>query len=579
MRGLISLLRKEWRDIRTMTWMYAALVPLAMLVVRWYLGARYDGFVAESITSLRHMPEVFPVCVLLYAALVASDLIAGDLASRRSEPLALLPVGLVRVWTAKVTVLVGATLCMAAWAFLAQALTLGQIDGWDRVVSFAEWHPPTLADSVWGNIHLALPGAAIVGAVLLVSTLGLRGLAAVLLGAGLAAVLAVAYDFGRGESHLIAGDAMVWCVAAAIAVFAASAMAFVRGQAHTGARLRPALVASATLVGLLGVPAVGFAAAAHHVAPGARFTVVESVSASPRGPYLAVRLLNTLDPSVGGATFIVSLDDGVWRQASGDGAQPGAWTDDGLLPVTDRVVDGVMQGALIDPATGKAARVVPKTREQFNAEVRARMAASEDACYWYVQHAPGASASLWNVNCYGKKRLKTPRAVVSRVMPTVVQGDARARNLFWIVPTVDRLARLDVETGETTAVFEAAGRFDVTAIAWPDDRGVVLRRGTDISWLEFATGVEYACPKGVAPWVAIAPGSALRRCMRDGNVHGVWDPVSGAVVWEERTSESPGGEIVVPVCDGGVAIVHGNGSIRRFDASLRPVVVPAGGVK
>jgi hypothetical protein len=558
-RGLLALLRKEARDVRALTWVYVALVPLAPLAVRWYLEARYDAFALEPETTRRYLEVTFPAIVLLYAAIVASDLVAGDVASRRMHQLALLPVRPLTVWTAKVAVLLGGTALVGAWTFVAQAWTLAAIDGVEHAAPFFR-DMETIAVGV-------VPAAGLIGCVLLVSTMGIRGLGAVMAGAMLAAALGAAYWWGRITPRWIAGDDFLWAAIAAGALFVASAAAFVRGRVHLGLRLRPAVIGGAALAVLLGVPAVGLAAAARHVVPGSSLCMMIDRAASPAGPYVALTYVNRLDERAGCSTFVLSLDDGTLREIEPRG-RLGGWQEDGTLIVQREMDDGTLTGGFVDPATGRPVRLRVLSPDEQREEAFRRNEASRARKWWSLDRT--GEPNLWRLR-RDKDHVRTVRSVVRPAAYGQVTGDL---SLFAIAPDADHLVRLDAETGEETPLFTSEGFFDGASVVWPDEKGIVVAREGRWSWIDLRAKSVHAFPAEVrAVSLSLAPKGPgrLRSCGVADSYWAVVDPVSGRIV---RVDRGPWGG-VCPLHDGGLALIRGDATFLRYDASLQPVPAPS----
>ena len=109
MRIFKTLLRREARDARAITIALALIAPLAIAAVE-ELAAHY---------TYGHLTARYavPCAVALYAAILASDLVSAEVSTRRMNALAALPVGLDRVWKAKVTFLILATVSFAGWMY------------------------------------------------------------------------------------------------------------------------------------------------------------------------------------------------------------------------------------------------------------------------------------------------------------------------------------------------------------------------------------------------------------------------------------------------------------------------------
>ena len=93
MRHLMHLVRAEWRNARALT-IASALVAIGASVAidALFFHGKDGGLLATW---------VVPALLGLFLAATASDLVAGDVASRRIDSLALLPARLRTIWASK----------------------------------------------------------------------------------------------------------------------------------------------------------------------------------------------------------------------------------------------------------------------------------------------------------------------------------------------------------------------------------------------------------------------------------------------------------------------------------------------
>src|SRR6185369_17062851 len=86
-RGLVALLRREFRDARAHLFCSFALAVAAPFLVHvWALQGR-DADVVATVVRV-----VVPTLFAMFVAATASDLVARDVATRRIDALAVLPV-------------------------------------------------------------------------------------------------------------------------------------------------------------------------------------------------------------------------------------------------------------------------------------------------------------------------------------------------------------------------------------------------------------------------------------------------------------------------------------------------------
>lgn len=362
MRGLLTLVGKEWRDVRAVTAASAVLVVVACLGVRWVLEERYGLSMADFPSTPRHLDVFVPACAALHAMLVAADSVGGEVASRRIDLVELMPAGRGRVWMAKALFLLAASGGFTLWCALVQWGVLASIDG----PQFAD---PFVARAL-GSPWVLGVASTFAGATLLVSTIGLRGLAAALVGGAVAAgLLGVMHAFlgflghptllhtpERYEPSYRESIAATWLPSV---LFVASALAYVLGRVHLGRIVRPTAIAVAALVAALGAPGAVSAYDALSVVPGRPGTRFRRPHPSPDGRYVALAFVNESAPSQPSKVFVLDTSREVLIEPevsrgfleSRPGTWDGAWDEDGRL-VVHTPSDGGFERVRIDPATG-----------------------------------------------------------------------------------------------------------------------------------------------------------------------------------------------------------------------------------
>ncbi len=312
----LALLRREAREIRALTIAMALIAPVALVAYEEFLGHYSYG----------HYTARFgvPGLVALFAAIVASDLVAAEVATRRIDALVALPVTLRRIWCTKVALLLTATLSFAGWVWGAAALLYSlRTTGANAHAFFGN-----ATDLVFG-CSAALPLGL---SVLFFSTLLPRGFAAALGGAitmGAATAGPASVDWKAWE--IDAGDAITIAVPVALAALLAvgSFLAFTRGPIHAGGTLRKSLLAFAIPLGLL-VPgtAVAWAAVHAHVAlePGDPDVEIDDLLVSPGGDHVALTVRKAGQKRH--RAWIVSLTSGATRVLADGPAVVTAWSDE-----------------------------------------------------------------------------------------------------------------------------------------------------------------------------------------------------------------------------------------------------------
>jgi hypothetical protein len=108
----LALLHKEWRDVRALTIACALLVPIGLISMEYgYLDWQGD-FTAGTYV---------PACIGLYLAVIAADLIAADIATKRARAYAALPTRWASLWASKLTFLALAGTGFTVWTVMSCA--------------------------------------------------------------------------------------------------------------------------------------------------------------------------------------------------------------------------------------------------------------------------------------------------------------------------------------------------------------------------------------------------------------------------------------------------------------------------
>ncbi len=323
MRTFLPLLRREARDTRALIVVLAVIAPLALIAYEEFFGhytygastARWFGTAAAALCGL----------------LIASDLVASDVSTGRMDALASLPTGLGRIWAAKVTHLVVATL-----AFGVYALTVTTALYALRASGAANTAMQGASGEAIARTPIALVPAF---AALFFSTLLPRGFAATV--AGVATVGAPAFAMWSIDFWALgidAGDTILVAVPATISalLLAGSLVAFTRGPIHSRSLVRK--WALALLIPIcIGVPtgAAAIATVEAHTSfvPGDEDVNIYRIDPSPDGRYLALHVKRF------GArrahVWIVNVESGAVHVVDGTYVIPAepAWTAAGTFRV------------------------------------------------------------------------------------------------------------------------------------------------------------------------------------------------------------------------------------------------------
>ncbi len=329
MRGFVALFRREFRDAR---WHLAASFVVAA-AAPWAVHAWMTAGADDEVVAKIGGRGVVPILFALFVASAASDLVARDVATRRIDALAVLPVPISTVWNAKALFLLASSLAMLVWLVAAEfaALAFG-VSG-----KAAAWLPSMLVaagPSIAGGLALG-------AASLFFSTLVDRGMTAAL--GAVALIVGIAWGVHWAEVPATAG--LVTLVAAyavplglAAAFALASRTSFVRGPIHGPSKPRLALAGLVTLLGIVlpggGVVAFGMERAAH-LDPADGDPSRREAYVSPDGKWLAVED-GVRGPGSRSRTWLFGLGDDSCREiAPGNTwfAGGGAWTPGSMLLV------------------------------------------------------------------------------------------------------------------------------------------------------------------------------------------------------------------------------------------------------
>lgn len=454
MRAFLMLLRREAREMRTVSVVLAVVAPLALLV--------YEELGAHYVYPQQTVQWVIPVIASLVVATLGADVVAADVATRRIDALAALPVRPGTIWRAKLAFIVLAAIATAGM-LAASSLVLYQL----RAPS--DWIPALYAalSEYWFCSLAALP---IAFGVLAFSTATSRGFAAGLAGVltvGGAAAGACLLDYRHYELFGVIQQLRVAIpVIVALLLLAGSYIAFTRGPAHAGSTLRRAtLVLALPLIIAAPGAALALAAAKARIdlIPGAAGVALDCLTPAPDGSRIAMVARNPGQRS--SRVWIVDLDDGSLADVPGKYSRLGLdpWQDDGTLSVWEYGFghelmtwpDTVQLIRWIDPATGAIEKT--RSRGQFLSDggrLSRRFAAPTSELPWhahltYRQVGDGFQRELmWQG--------------VSHVLPTNTQFLA---DPGWVVLADDDgdVAWKDLGSGDVRVRVETHGRTEL----WP----------------------------------------------------------------------------------------------------------------
>ncbi|MCG3134523.1 MAG: hypothetical protein HMLKMBBP_01837 [Planctomycetes bacterium] len=351
MRGFLRLVGRELREVRALAWVLAALPVAAVLLVRWTMDVLWQNDWAPASQRPRWHAMTVVLCAAMSSAAVACDMFGRERSNGTLDQILALPVRRATLWAAKAASWLLLTAALFAVGAGAQAWHLMAKDGTSWTVRWAE-----------EALRSAPIGGAIVGgtgaAVLLVSTLGLRGLASLLVGSALAAGWTI--GTARPVLALAPQVELLWLSLSLAAALVASLAAFTLGRAWLGRWVRATVVAVAAV--LLVAVAPVYAAVRHAIAvtpdrgilqdlvvrPDGRFAVGVWADGSVRFSSIHVVDLatgRTREAASGHAWLVVSGRPSPYARAGSD-----PWDADGRFVVL-RADDGRVVRTAVDPAT------------------------------------------------------------------------------------------------------------------------------------------------------------------------------------------------------------------------------------
>ena len=229
MRRFLTLVSREYRDAR---WNLVMAFGMATLAP-WVVHAVFLEVAPDETTALVGGRLLVPLLFALFAAATASDLVARDVATRRIDALAALPVSVSELWRAKAAFLLVSSLAFLAWTI---GMEYAAVTATARAESIA-----LLSERLADAVPTLLGGVAFGAATLFFSTLLERGFTAVM--AALVTVTALAWGVQVAEVPA-ADDATTWFatyavpLGIALAFGAGSYAAFVRGPIHGPSKAR-----------------------------------------------------------------------------------------------------------------------------------------------------------------------------------------------------------------------------------------------------------------------------------------------------------------------------------------------------
>jgi hypothetical protein len=431
-RRFLTLFAREWRDAR---WNLVASFAIAA-AAPWVVHALAIEGATDKEVALWGGRVIVPLLFGLFAAATASDLVARDVATRRIDALAALPVPGARVWTAKAAFLGVTSALFLAWTIASQVLAV-------HVVAPSAY--PLLVDTLGDAVPSILGGLAFGAASLFFSTLMERGMTAAI--AALVALTAIAWSIQLAEIPAQDGAATQFAAyAVPLAIAAtftfASRTAYVRGPIHGPSKLRVAMTGVVALAALLAPAgaclAVGLDAASDLPA-GAGDPALREAYVSPDAKWVAVQ-----DKAGSGAsrTWLVDLADGACRAIAPGAtwfADEGAWLGGSMLCVRTSsfsVLDG--------PRHVRRLEVEP-TRlgiadEHWLRREPASVSAWAGRWAWVgEERSLGDGRHVFNAGWHGGSRRFVCRAVVAAVHAPV----------FFVVTDSGALTRLDTRNDTT----------------------------------------------------------------------------------------------------------------------------------
>lgn len=577
MRRFVALFRRELRDAR---WHLAASFVVAA-VTPWAVHSWMTAGADDELVATIGGRGVVPILFALFVASAASDLVAREVATRRIDALAVLPVPISTVWNAKAVFLLASSLAMLLWIVAAEfaALAFGVSD---KAAALLPSMLVAAGPSIAGGLALG-------AASLFFSALVDRGMTAAL---G-AVVVLVAVGAGVEWAEVPAASGVVttlagWAVplGLAAAFVLASRASFVRGPIHGPSKLRIFAHGGARL---LAFGLAGGATAALVLVASSRWAFGEGRSGersaflSPDGKWVAIEEWSAR-ANVVCSTWLVGIDDGSCREiAPGNSwfAATGAWLPGSMLRVHTAyfsMLDGprVVRALDVEPS-----RLGVADERRFRGEP----AMETDESEWNWGKSRFARRTLWRPRedsgwaTVRFVRTKSPGhslfEVVSGARSRQIECDdvvaSRIRGVLYVLAADGSLTRRSFDDGTGTEI--ARG---VTGMAGEDGSGrrLLLLRGQPFRVIDARTGAEvYSAPSRGARWVGAArdllqswswdaKGGTSRSALHDldaGTTVDLGTPVvADAVPSVDRLRD---GRLVV--CDGDVTLRAADGKVIR----------------
>jgi hypothetical protein len=321
MRTLLPLVRKEARDNRALvvaSMVIAALISLA--VQHWLMDYAQGAFAAQILV---------PALMAVFVAALASDLVAVEVATRRIEPMAMLPVPVSKLWLAKATYLALAGGGFLAFTAMCQEAVL-RAAGADAAAAAFE-------NAMLGIAPQMAAVFAFGAASLFFSTLLERGFAAVVAAIAVLAGIGFAVEWSAipfVSDRTTAALRLAIPLVVGVAFTAASALAFIRGGVPMGKKLRPALIGLGATFAVLVPGGAAMAAWSTSVQSVRSVSIVTGACVSPNDKWVAVQ---TYDAD-GTRMWLVEIDTGRVRRV-GDGydgfGMPSPWSVESNLCIAE----------------------------------------------------------------------------------------------------------------------------------------------------------------------------------------------------------------------------------------------------
>ena len=498
MRRFLTLVHKEWRDVRTLTWVSMALVVALAVAVRWWMDDSIRTYEEVGRHVARHTAAALvPFVVGIFGALIASDRVGGEVSSKRMDGLALLPVGPSRLWLAKTWMVLAATALFAVWSITVQTAVLAIGDGSEHAVLFL--------DDVQQNLWVAAPVAGSVLCVLFASSLGLSGIAALLVGGMLAGIVvgaatfvpALLYGGSDGPRNWrgfidAGGTGSVPCLGLIVPSVLASWAIFAGGRVHLARWLRSGAIGAGVFAALLTAPTAVVAREITTLVPGKGAARVLVADASSDGRYVAMLIGNRAAAGV----VIHDMTTGALREVPGAfltfvaGWNEPNWQPDGTLRCELHSTTP-SEAIRVDPATGRILERRARTAGETVREERERLAKWK-ADRWVVR----------SQTMIGPDKGKRCRASLGRgdgpatlelesLAYLCVTDDGRAALLC---PERGRITMRTLPDGPERTVFEREDGFVAAARTFHDGR-TLLARTYNRQWVvDVATGAALELP-------------------------------------------------------------------------------------